>query len=341
MAEAHSELFSLLSGIDVLSAAEHTRRAVALASELGYRLRLPAGQAVLPPADDVVQELATEPAAVSFRPRLSAVRAEIPIAPVVADVLAQAAEAVGGAKVDEQIPSELAALIAPANLQSILTNLLLTARDAIPTATRIQVDGFHDVVGQGRAAEFAGGAAGTFLVLRVRASGTGVITSTYGGLSGCRLAVSKVDGFWWSSHTDGPGFLWRHTSRALQSRNRLIAPPSGRRAAVYHSDRLTRRTVVAALSQLGLETIDLDSSDGENDLGSALVFGAADDLESLSARTTGRVVELVTRGASPQWPGPTLQVPFEMGDLEAFVGRDDGRRRALDGRLGAFFAEFH
>lgn len=315
-AEAHLELFHLLSPSDVLAAAEHARLAASLKRSLGYREALPGEVqvAALPAAD-------TDPADSdenSSLPELRAGATSLQSALVGLDEYTK--DALRGIPLLVNVDAAAQADCSTQQLQSIVVNLLLTARDALPTARRAEIDAFYDVVGQSRASELAGGTAGSFLVVRVRAMGAaGPITSTYGGLSGCRQAVSRVGGFLVVEPNGRVGVSLSAYVPTSESVSTASAPPPDRTAAVVHADAFVRRTVVAALAQMGFECQDLGPNPGH--LGTpTILFADAGSLEQLgSPPHSARVIELVQRGGSAKTQFASLSVPFVVGDLQQIL----------------------
>jgi hypothetical protein len=211
---------------------------------------------------------------------------------------------------------------ATSNFQSIVVNLLLAARDAVPEIDSARVHVFSERVDQSRASRLPGATAGSFAVVRaqVLASDRGPGASSLGGLKGVRLAVAKTGGFLVVEPMSGGVALSAFLpGGALEiPSNRPAKEPTSRLAVVLHPNAITRRTILAALAQMGFDCHAAESV-GELKPGT-LVFGDCAALDELEPGGELEVVELVQRGETGRTEFPALGVPFSVEELDRFVG---------------------
>lgn len=325
MGRAHAELSRLLSGRDVLAAAEHARHARALIGQLGGSM------ASLPSPRDVAATAALpEPVEAPAPPTLRALLDDADFGRIVRNVLAQTKEALAGLEVQASADEAIEAECSVSALESILVNLLLTGRDALPDATRMLVSASRELVGQARAAELPGAAAGAYTVLRVLVPSSSPITRTFAGLSGCRQAVSRVGGFLTVEQNGRLGLVIAAYLPSSRPADPRAAPVSRGRVAVIHADERIRRTLVGSLASLGYDCLDAATPDGLGDYDASIAVFADADSAGAVVRPDAHVVEVVARGAEATMNLPVLHVPFAVEDLEKVMDAGAARQSKAD-----------
>jgi hypothetical protein len=315
VAEAHLELFQALQGTEVLAAAEHARLAASLKGGLGYHGSLPEA------AKPAIGELPEAATATSMR-SLHAVPGELQMGQLkqlLSEVEASVLDALRSVPLTLHAEDGVWMTCGPSDLKSIATNLLLTARDAVPGIVAASLEVRSEVVSQSRASGLAGATAGTFAVLqaRVRAQ-DGPAASSFGGLIGCRMTVNKAGGFLVVEPLRGAGLaLSAYLPGGGNDTVSAIVP--SRKAIVLNADAMTRRTIIAVLSRMGFECQDSGAVD-EGVPPGAVVLGNAAALNKVKLGGDVKLIELVPRGAEAETTHDKLSVPFAVGDLEELVG---------------------
>ena len=164
-----------------------------------------------------------------------------------------------------------------------------------------------------------------FVLFRVDA-GPGPVAPTRRIEKSLRDMAFGLDGDLGVSEDDGAALSLLMQIPAAPERAEVV--DARRRAAVFHDDQRVRRTLVAALTHLGWSCDHGSAMVADYALpeDAAVAFAdgwATERLRPLDPRVT--VVELVARGEAPENEGPSLSIPFELGELEALL------ERALEG----------
>jgi hypothetical protein len=235
------------------------------------------------------------------------------------EVEATVRESLRGIPLEFEVDAGIRAACSVAALQTIVVNLLLAARDAVPAIDHARVNVFLDVVSQSRASGLAGATAGSYLVAQVRAwAKRGPRARSFAGLKGCRLAVAKVGGFLVVEPLVAGGVTLSAYLPGCASEERGARDADRRSAVVRHPDAITRRTIIAALARMGF---DCQDAIGRDELRpGTFLFGDRASLDELAPGDDVRAIELVQRGQAGRTRYPVLAVPFEVGDLDSLVG---------------------
>jgi tetratricopeptide (TPR) repeat protein len=203
------------------------------------------------------------------------------------------------------------------DLQLLLINLLMTARDSVAGRSQIELLATRERIRESDGEDVK---PGRYLALRVLARGTGDEIPTLGGYGISEGLAVQLGGFLRGSTDRGAVTLVAHLPLD-NPRERT----SGK-VLIIHSDEAIRSTVGAALQQLGVEVNEYDPASFETGHldGASLVFADAIALRSLRVLEPllgARLIEVGRRGAiTTSDERECLRVPFAMSELEALLG---------------------
>ncbi len=354
--EAHRALAQVLKAQNVLAAAEHER----IVRNLGRRLGLgnhaltsefvepelaglPLGNPTLGSLTDSVVRAALEPSARESGPSFSAVDHEIlaawslddtrsqatKLADVIAPLRTTVAPSLGPVDLQIECPEpDFEVPISPSDLQVLLVNMLLTARDAVGGQARIEMRLQSEAFGVGDLGEFPQANPGRYLAASVRASGRGTDVPMLGGFKACEELCAGLGGFFQAS-TD------RHSVRLISHLPVKVRDTRSDRTikvVVVHGDEAIRQTMVSALIQLGATPQAVSPNQFEPELieGSVLLLAdgkTLDSLRVLEPLLETHLVEIVRRGTPAVLEaGKTLGVPFALSELEDLLHEASNNR---------------
>jgi hypothetical protein len=210
----------------------------------------------------------------------------------------------------------------PESVQLLVVNLILAARDALRDEGEIRLTVRPMRLDQAESARLPGVRADAHLLIEARALGSRR-SDSISGVGVCSEITASIGGFV-DVRAEGAEILvlsaYLATRPGPQEVETPTAAPSQEEAVVLHGDARVRQTVVSALRDLGLRAEGMDPdlwTDAWND-GPQLVFAEAAWLQSRSRQAPPRAVTLYPRGA-PTPTGPSLRVPFTIGELQEVV----------------------
>ncbi|MFO7563841.1 MAG: AAA family ATPase [Enhygromyxa sp.] len=335
--EAHRTLGELLRGSDVLAAREHVR----LASELAEKLGLEQAR-----ERERERERAAEEQDIPRprgRDRSSRRHSNAYLRAVARNELVEVGEmlersrqvlldTVGSvAWIYLRAQPELRVHGDEVEIQSLLVQLALCARDGVDEPEQLRAVGTIDELDAERAAAIPGASPGRWGKITVSVLGSTTGTGVTGGISACRQYATRLGGFLEVERSDELLTLSVYlppersgSSTSMSTRAVEVGPTS---VYVLHPDPLIRETLTGAVTRLG-HPCEGDSPD-EVDLRSLpevdVLFVDGETLHDYGRLLLGdaTLVEIVSRGLRRASEYPVLRVPFALGELRGFLERED------------------
>lgn len=309
--DVHRRLSMRLRGQDVLAAAEHERLARELAGPLS-RKALPERVPLREDVESTQYESSTVEADDDV---------QLDLDEVFRSVTRDLTASLGRTRVTYESGNfQVRAGVSRDEFAALIAHLALTVRDATQGTSALHFSVRSMTVDQERAARLARVSAGEYVVVECQAPCKPGLSTELGGLNACHQLAARLGGFVETSDTDHAVV---RVSVCLPVTHAGVDDAESRtgnhRVVIVHSNQLVRRTLIAALTKLGVACEQFDPTEFVATAIEApdLILATAGVLRYSEPHIPGaRCVELCDRNERGVGRYPVLRVPFAIGELE-------------------------